>query len=203
MSQWPTSPVPIGLPRISSISPTLISTAQSLKVQKRTRGGQRWSIALDYANMTRAQWAPLWAFITALRGQYGSCTFVMPAGTYDTPLGTWATSGTIKTDGTGTAGARTVALKNFTNSQTGVVKAGDFLKLADSKVYMATADANSDGSGKATISIEPALIVAPAGDETVTYTSVPFTVRLAADQQDHSARPPFLINYSAQLVEDY
>lgn len=202
MAQWPISPAPIGMPNVGSVSPTLRSQGQSLKRQVRSRGGQRWMISLGYGPMTRAQWAPLWAFVVALRGSFGTCTFVMPSGTYDTPLGSWA-GGAPLVDGAGQTG-RLVNLKGFTATQSGVVKAGDFLKFADSKVYMATADANSNGAGKVVgLAIEPALIVSPADSEAVVYTSVPFTVELGSDQQEHSAEPPLLTRYSCALVEAY
>lgn len=185
---------------IRSTAPTLISIAQSLKEQRRTRGGQRWSFDFSWVNHTRAEFMPILAFLIALRGQFDTFTATIPG--HDTPQGTWA-GGTPLVDGASQTG-RAIALKGFTASQTGVVKAGDFLKFGDTKVYMATADANSDGSGKvAALAIEPALIVSPANNEAVVYTAVPFTLRMAADMHQMSGKAPVLYDFSAQFTEAY
>lgn len=201
MSQWPTSPAPSSL-KLGTVTPTRVSVTQNLKRNVRSVGAQRWKLDLGYTNMTRAQMAPILAFVMALRGQYGSFTFVMPTGSYETAQGSFATPGTIQVDGASQTG-RSINLKGFTNSQTGVVKAGDFIKFSDSKVYMATADANSDGSGHSTVSIEPSLIVSPADSETVVYTSIPFTFALAGDAVEIPVRPPLIHDYSVSFVEAY
>lgn len=186
---------------LRSISPTLISTAQSLKRQVRSRGGQRWGAKLQWAPMLRASFAPILAFCIAQRGQFGSFQIVLPT-PFDTPQGSWA-GGAPQVDGAGQVG-RTINLKNFTAGQSKVIKAGDLLKFIDSKVYMATADADSDGSGKvASLPIEPALIVSPGNGEAVVYTSVPFTMMLNGDVIELAAEPPALFTYSLDLFEAY
>ena len=65
------------------------------------------------------------------------------------------------------------------------IKAGEFFKFANhNKVYMATADLTLTASGgnfDGTLTFYPALQTAVAVSEVITYTSVPFTVRLASD----------------------
>jgi hypothetical protein len=186
--------------KISSLYPTLISTNQSLKQQVRTRGGQRWKIELDYLNRTRSQMAPLRAFMLSLRGQFNTCTFAMPAGSLDTSLGSWA--GAPKVNGASQLG-RSILCKGFTPSQTGVAKADDFVQFAsDLKVYVVVADANSDGSGNATLSIEPALMQSPADNSSLVFgTSILFTLASEADLIEFPCRPPFFSDYSTSLIE--
>lgn len=206
MAQWPTSPAPNQI-KIASIYPTLISTSQSLKQQVRSRGGQRWRLELAYVNLTRAQIAPIRAFQLSLRGQFSTCTFAMPAATLDTPQGTWP--GAPKVNGASQVG-RSIAVKGFTASQTGVAKADDFLQFAgDPKVYSIVADANSDGSGNATLSIEPALMISPADSAVITFgPSVLFTLASEADLAEYPMRPGAAIggastlnDYSCSLIE--
>lgn len=198
MAAFPSTPVASSA-RVRSIQPTLISTSQNMKRQARTRGAQRWAATLSWAVMTRAIFMPVWAFVVALRGQYGTFTIVLPG--HDTPQGSWA-GGAPLVDGASQVG-RSVNIKGLTAGQTGIAKAGDFIKFADTKVYMVTADANSDGAGKATITIEPALIVSPADSEAIVYTSVPFTMCLTGDTNEYPVQPPLLFTFDLGMVEAY
>lgn len=198
---FPASPVASNV-SVRSNSPTLVSIAQSLKRQVRSRGGQRWGAKLTWGPMLRASFAPIFAFCIAQRGQLGAFQIVLPT-PYDVPQGSWA-GGAPQVDG-GSQVGRTVNLKNFTPSSSGVVKAGDFLKFpSDSKVYMAIADANSDGAGKvASLPIEPALTVSPNNGDALVYTAVPFTMMLNGDLVEHPIEPPALFSYALDLIEAY
>lgn len=90
--------------------------------------------------------------------------------------GSFATSGTIEIATTAVTGATTLALKGFTASQTGVLKAGDIIYVqgcyqlnlmsqsaigaatADLMKFIVQQDVNSDAGGLATVSIQPAII---------------------------------------------
>src|SRR4051812_27546356 len=130
MAAFPTSPAPSAYD-IKGVSPTLRSYTQSMKRQVRSRGGQRWALSLTYPPMLRATFEPVIAFCAALRGGFNTCTVVLPT-PKDQPQGTWA--GSPAYDGAGQTG-RTVNLKGLSVGAT--VKAGDYFKGSDSKVYMA------------------------------------------------------------------
>ena len=182
---------------LSSTQPTRVSVAQSLKRQSRTRGAQRWVIKLGYAPMTRAEFAPLHAFLLAQRGQADTFATTMPGHT--APLGTWA--GLPVVTGAGQSG-RTINLRGLTASQAAAAKAGDLLKFAGhSKVYMVTADAASDSGGLATVTIEPQLIAAIADSEALTTSYVPFTVAMAGDNLDANLSPGVFYGFNVDLVE--
>lgn len=200
MAQWPTSPPPNQI-KLSSVYPTLVSTSQSLKQQVRSRGGQRWKFEFAYTNLTRQQIAPIRAFVLALRGQFNICTFAMPSSIFDTAQGTWP--GVPKVNGANQVG-RSILAKGFTATQTGVAIADDFLQFAsDPKVYGVVANANSDGSGNATLSIEPALMQSPADSSNLVFgTSVLFTLALDADLCEFPMRPGANIG-GASAVSDY
>jgi hypothetical protein len=192
----PTTPAPASA-TLGSVQPTRVSQAHSLKRQARTRGAQRWTLHFAWAPLKRAEFAALHAFLLSQRGQADSFTTLLPGHT--APQGSWA--GAPVVNGAGQSG-RSVSLRGFTASQAGVAKAGDLLKFAGhSKVYMVTADAASNGSGIAAVSIEPALISGPADGEAITSSNVPFTVALAGDNLDVALSPGVLYDLEVDLVE--
>lgn len=182
---------------LRSMQPTRISQAHSLKRQARTRGAQRWGMRISFPPLTRAAFAPYQGFLLSQRGQADTFTISLPGHTV--PLGTWA--GTPLVNGAGQTG-RAIIMDGFTPSQTGVAKAGDLIKFAGhSKVYMVTADANSNGSGQAILAIEPALIASPADNEAIVTSNVPFTVALASDSLDTNISPGVFYSLEIDLVE--
>lgn len=194
---FPTSPRPDRV-TITSIAPTLVSIAHSLKRQVRSRGGHRWLLSLEYRELRRDEYAPLWAFLVAQRGQYETFTIV-PAG-HETPRG--ALGGTPLAAGGTAAGLRSVPIDGLSTSVTGWGKAGDFVKFdGHAKVYMLTADVASNGAGEATLAIEPALSAAVADNEPVSLTSVPFTVALSRDDAPLPFRGGLRADLSVELVE--
>jgi len=154
-----------------------------MKRYARTLNAQRWMISLDFSHLTRARFAPIWAFLISQRGQYDTFQYVLPNPLY-TPQGSGsggAVNGNFGSPAEQQTG-RSVYTDGWSNSIT-VVKAGDFLKYAShTKVYMATADALSDSSGLAQLSFDPALVQAVSDGDAITLSSVPFTVSLARDE---------------------
>jgi hypothetical protein len=195
----PTTPVPTSV-EWGWVAPTLESFGASLKRQTRTRGGNRFGFRFHYRNVVRADIAPLLAALVQLRGRYNTMTCTLPGHT--SPLGTgW---GTPLSDGINAAGTRAITTKGMTFSITGAAKAGDFVKFSGhTKVYMVTADANSNGTGRTTLAIEPALIVATADGEAMTVTDVPFTVALKSDTLQLGAVPPYFASLDLDLQEAY
>lgn len=194
---FPTAPVPSGV-KIRSVSPTSVSVSHSMRRNVRSRGAQRWAISLSWATLTRAQLMPLLAFCMAQRGQFGSFQTVLAG--HRNPQG--IATGTPAVNGSGQSG-RSVNTKGWSTNVTGIMKAGDFIKFANqTKVYMVTADANSDGTGLATLTIEPALMVSPADSDGITVRDVPFTVAMTGDAQETQAAPGGNYSWSLDLIED-
>ena len=168
----PTSPAVAKL-KISSYQETVTVKAINGRRQTRQLGGQYWKIYATYPNMTRAEFAPIQAFMMKQRGAYDSFTYTPPILSVPqgqdpgTPLvnGAAQTGRSVVTDGWGTGATLTV------------LKAGDFIKFTNhSKVYQVTADATCDTSGNATLTIEPELQTSPGNNEAIVTTAVPFTV---------------------------
>ena len=172
---------------VSSVTPTLVSTTHSLRQQVRSRGAQRWKLSYRYGTMERDDYMALYAFLVSQRGQYDTFTMALPSGI--SPRGAW--TGTPLVNGAVAAGLTSVAIDGLSNSITGIGKAGDFLKFSGhSKVYMLVSDVNSNGSGQATLTITPKLVAAVADNESLTVTSVPFTVALTDDLVALPIKPP-------------
>ena len=73
----PTSPAPNSV-QVKSFEPTLVSVTNNLKRQARSRGSQRWLLSVNYPALTRANFAPLYAFSMKQKGQFDTFTFTPP-----------------------------------------------------------------------------------------------------------------------------
>ena len=180
---------------IKSNQKTLISETDSGKTFRRQIAGQYWSFSLSFPEMTRANFAPLQAFMIKQRGAKESFTVTFPS--YMNAQGTASGSPT----GTASAGATSITLGG---SGSGTLKAGDFIKFANhDKVYMIVADAGNIASSN-TLTIEPPLQTAVSGIA-ITYDSVPFTVYAPNDVQQfrasNSSSGEPLFRYEIDVVE--
>jgi hypothetical protein len=185
---YPTTPKFNAL-NLQSESPTLFSETVSGRMQSRKIGGQKWTFTAAYPPMTRAEFNPVFAYIVAQEGRHGVFTVV--------PTMISNTSGTAS--GTVTCSAASLGAKSVTIAGlTGALKAGDVVKFSGhSKVYMLTADRSSDGA----MAFTPALIVAVTTSDTVVYSDVPFTVRLANDFQGYKLGGGNFFKYEVDFVE--
>lgn len=130
-------------------------------------GGEMWTLQGSLPLLTREQSAAMRAFILKLKGKYG--TFLYPLQDGAEPLGTWDTVGGVLVDGAGQTG-HTLNVKGLTPSQIGACRAADYINLgtgAGTRLHMLVEDADSDGAGKATLSIWPAHRSSPAADAAV------------------------------------
>tara|TARA_R110000782_G_scaffold235073_1_gene321124 strand:- start:324 stop:923 length:600 start_codon:yes stop_codon:yes gene_type:complete len=193
---FPTSPAFQSL-NIQSIQPTLISRTISGRRQARQIGGQLWKMTATFPPMTRAQFAPIYAFIVAQRGRYESFSLVPPV--VGNPQGSAA--GTPLVNGASQTG-RSLETDGWSQN-TAIFKAGDYLKLAgNDKVYMVTADATTAVSSSAlTLTIEPALVASPANNEVIIYESIPFTVALTSGVQEFSTGATGVYEFEIDLEE--
>ena len=127
---------------IESKHNNLVSETRSGRRQVRSIGGQRWAFTAKYSPMTRADFAPVHAFVISQQGQLGTFTITPPV--ISNAQGN--VSGTVLTSAAHSIGDSTIAV----DGMTGTLKAGDFIKFAGhSKVYMVTADATAS-AGAAT-----------------------------------------------------
>tara|TARA_B100001939_G_scaffold276480_1_gene244738 strand:+ start:5237 stop:5857 length:621 start_codon:yes stop_codon:yes gene_type:complete len=144
--------------------------------------GQRWECDVTLPQMSRADAEQWVAFLVSLRGQLGTFTLGDPVGASargsagGTPLvnGASQTGGTLNIDG-------------CTASQTGWLKAGDYIQLGSAgtaTLHKVLADADSNGSGQVSLDIWPYIRTAPADDATVVVTNTVGRFRLASNEQN-------------------
>jgi hypothetical protein len=103
--QFPTSPVAKSA-NISSEQKTIITTTTSGRVQTRQIDGQKFIITLDYAPMTRSNFAPIKAFLMKQRARLNTFTIILPV----VSNAQGVASGTISVNGAITSGATTCTI---------------------------------------------------------------------------------------------
>jgi hypothetical protein len=195
--QFPTSPVARNAV-IRSQQTTIVSITTSGRKQARQIDGQRFAITLQFPNMTRAEFAPIQAFVMKQRSQLESFTVVPP--TVKNALGVAST--VISTNASVSAGATTCTVDGMTTSTNGILKAGDYFRFTgQEKVYMAVEDLDADGSGEGTLTFEPPLRSNVNNDVALIYDNVDFTVSLTNDIQEFNIGTQEYFNYEIDLVE--
>ena len=194
----PTTPV-FNAMNFKDESNTLISISDSGRRFSRKIDNQRWKFTCKYVNLSRAEFAPILAFITKQRGAKETFTITPPK--IKDALGSETT--TISVNGVHAVGDSTIAIDGFNADSAGSLKAGDFLKFAShTKIYMVVADV-TPSSNAATVTIEPPIIEALADDSTVTYDDVSFTVYLEGTVQTYDLGINDLYNYEFDVCEAF
>lgn len=144
--------------------------------------GQRWEVDVTLPPMKRADAEQWVAWLASLRGQLGTFTLGDPIGT--TPRG--SAGGTPLVNGASQTGG-TLVIDGCTASQTGWLKAGDYIQLGSAgsaTLHKVLQDADSDGSGNVTLDIWPYIRTAPSDNATVTTSNTVGNFRLASNQQN-------------------
>lgn len=168
----------------------LVSEAGNLRVQARSLNAQRWEFEAVHPPMTRANAAAIMAFIKAQRGRSTAFTVTLPV--YSDARGT--ASGTVLTNGSHSPGDTEISIDGIT----GTLLPGDFVVFqGHTKAYMVTEERSGDGI----LTIYPSLRENVANNSTVTYDSVPFTVRLGDNRQSYQASNDGLVRTSVYFIE--
>ena len=193
---FPSSPEPSSI-NIKSNQTTMVSVAISGRRQARQLQNQRWSMEVGFPPMTRAEFAPIMAFIVSQRGKKESFQFTPVI--IDDALG--VETGSVLVNGSHSVGDTTIAMDAFAADGAGRFKAGDFIKFGGhNKVYMVVEDVTSS-SNAATVTIEPPLTTALSDNDTVVYDSVPFTVALSNDIQEFGLPSDAFFRYEMKFIE--
>ena len=189
---YPTSPefASVGF---GSEQKTITSTTDSGKMFAVQVDGQRFKFSASYPPLSRADFAPVYAFIMKQRSQKELFTIALP----DLKDAKGNVSGTITVDGNHSAGDTTINVTGMT----GTLKAGDMILFGGhSKVYMVVGDATAS-AGDATLTIEPPLRSDLSTAESVTYDNVVFTVRLTNDIQEFNTNDLDTYRFEVDFIE--
>ena len=203
---FPTSPAPRDV-KLGSLQPTRVSVSHSQARYTRTLNVQRWMLSLDFADLEATDLAPIFAFLLKQRGQYDTFQFTLQDAWWNDKLGSLL-GGTPVVDNevgspTQLQTGRALNIRGCSSSITDWAKAGAVFKIAGhAKVYMLTADADTDGDGKTRLVFDPALVESPADGEALTFNDVPFTVSLTRDGAMPKPAPGAIFSLeTVELVE--
>lgn len=164
-------------------------------VQTLALPGDRWTASLTFTNLKDPQARLIRAFLGSLRGQAGRF-YLTPPAYVRTGIGT----GTPLVKGAGQTGS-TIVTDGWTAGQTGVVCAGDFFNIG-TELKMATADANSNGTGEATISFTPPIRTSPADNSAIVVTDPTVIMALTDGKQARwQAQPTPIYNLTLACEE--
>lgn len=168
---------------------SVVAVGQSpftLEQQVQRHQGQVWELDVQYGPLARADAEALLAALASLNGQEG--TFLFGDSANKSPRG--AATGTPLVNG-GSQSGEDLATDGWTASVTGILKAGDWLQVgtgSTARLHKVLADANSNGSGQATLTLWPRISpVATPADNSAIVTSYPKGVfRLTTSGMDWS-----------------
>ena len=152
----------------------------SQAVQTLERVGARWGASFELPPMVRADAEEWCAFLARLLGRAGRFYAGDSAGT--TPRGVATGTPLVKNGGqTGSS----LTTDGWTVGITGILKTGDYVSwntpTAWRELHKLTADATSDGSGNATLSITPPIRESPADNAPLIVQSATCVMMLASD----------------------
>lgn len=160
-----------GLTRTISISQSPFTKQE----QVYQHDGEQWKATFTLPPMKKDS-ASIWlAFLMSLRGRRG--TFKMGDQDRKTIQGT--ATGTVLVKGAAQTG-NAINLDGFTASRANVFLAGDYIQI-NSYLYMVSANVTANGSGEATVYVEPSLrtgIEAINDNTTVVYSNTTTVMRL-------------------------
>lgn len=138
--------------------------------------GQLWQMDVALPPMRRAQAEPWIAFLLSLNGRKGTFYYGDPTGRI--PRG--AASGSPVVNGSGQSG-QIISVRGFTPGVTGIMKAGDYIQVGI-YLYRILQDANSDGSGNASLDIWPRLRLSPADGAAIITSNTVGVWRMISDE---------------------
>tara|TARA_R110001632_G_scaffold218752_1_gene348092 strand:+ start:767 stop:1399 length:633 start_codon:yes stop_codon:yes gene_type:complete len=172
----------------------------STQVHKFT--GSKWYSTVTLPPMNRSQASEWQSFFMQLHGSFG--TFLM--GDPDAiALGVQGTiSNTVAVNADFAVGAYDVTIDGADASESQLFKKGDYVQFnsgATSKLHMIIADVASNGSGVATLTIEPSLSAALSNNATVTYASPKCVMRMTNNELTWSANHISLYGVSFSCEE--
>ena len=157
----------------------------TFKQQVIAYAGRRWEVDVTLPPMKHADARRWLAWLAKLDGNINTFTLGDPLGA--TARG--SAGGTPLVAGAAQTGA-SLNVDGCTLSTTGWLLEGDYIQLgtgASARLYMVTADVDTDGAGAATIPIWPEITTAPADNASVIVSDTVAAFRLSSNVSTWSA----------------
>jgi hypothetical protein len=145
--------------------------------------GQMWQADVTLKPMKRSDAEQWISWLVSLKGQLGTFYLGDPLGC--TPRGSARDADTITVNGQTTSGS-TINIQSAPLNQTDYLKAGDYLQIGSGlsrQLFKVLTDADTDGSGRATVDVWPNVRTTIADNATVTVQSTKGLFRLASNEQ--------------------
>tara|TARA_Y100000114_G_scaffold64448_1_gene59023 strand:+ start:777 stop:1400 length:624 start_codon:yes stop_codon:yes gene_type:complete len=161
--------------------------------------GQRWECDVTLPAMSRADAEQWVAFLVSLRGRFGTFTLGDPVSA--SPRG--SAGGTPLVNGASQTGV-TLNIDGCTASQTGWLKAGDYIQLGtggSATLHKVLADADSNGSGEVSLDLWPFIRTAPSDNASVVVTNTVGQFRLASNEQNWNINEASIYGITFGAVE--
>lgn len=193
---FPTSPGFRAL-NFRNIRPSIVDHSLSGKRVVRQIGAQYFTFEVVMPPMIYSDAMDIFAFLQKQKGSFETFTITYPTDN----RGAGKSETDILVNGAHAVSDNTIALDGFAASTTGVLKAGDLIKFAHSKVYMVQSDVNSNAGGEVTVSIEPGLVTTLADNSAVTVNKPSFTVYLTSDEIMYTTNAAGLYNIQFEVRE--
>jgi len=159
--------------------------------------GARWGVSFVFEDLPEADSVKLETFLAKMRGQAGRCYlyhFARP-----TPRG--VATGTPLVKGANQTG-NTLVTDGWSNSITGILLAGDFFGV-NGELKQLVEDANSNGSGEATLVFESPLRAKPADNAALTTSKPTSVFRLTSSMSKWSVKPGLFSDFTFDFIEQF
>lgn len=166
-------------------TPTISSETSAGKIRRVGFGHSFYTFDVKYSNLTQVKLNKVNGFVATAQGPLLSFEIVLPEISTPTAPDAATANATVTTSANISYGARYVGLSNCGANKT-ILYAGDHFKFANhSKVYMATVDITSNGSGVANLVFAGASVTSVPSGTRVTIQNVPFTAIITNTQQEY------------------
>ncbi len=149
--------------------------------------GKAWQADITLPPMKRTNAEQWIAFLISLKGQLG--TFYLGDPRACTPLGSARDTDTILINGAPSIGSNTISIDSAPASQTGYLKAGDYLQVnqgEDRQLFKVLTDTDTNGSGEATVDVWPDVRKTILNNAAVTVQNTKGIFRLVTNEQAFS-----------------
>lgn len=153
----------------------LFESPLSQQIQRSVLDGPKWVAQYTLPHMKRETAAEWQAFFMKLQGMKVTFNAYDPEG--KTPRG--VATGTPLVKGASQTGT-SLDTDGWTSGVTGILKKGDYFSVGG-ELKIITDDINSDGSGNATLTFQPALRNSPSDNAAITVTDATCEMILSSD----------------------
>lgn len=197
-------PTSIGIAQIEFRATNAVAVSRSpftYSTQVHAYSGQSWQADVTLPSIRRDLAEEWVAWLISLKGQLG--TFYLGDPNAVTPRGSARDTDTILVNGA-TSSGNTLAIDDAPASQTGYLKAGDYMQVGTGtsrQLFKVLADVNTNASGQATVDIWPDVRTTIANNSAVTVENTKGIFRLSSNEQGFSINEASFYGISFGAVE--